>query len=149
MPSSTRHSSRRSTSYRYPTDLTHGQWALIQPLLPGQKRRGTRIHIDRREVVNAILYVVRSGCAWRLLPRDFPSWQTVYWYFQKWDADGTLDLLHDALRYKVRVAEGRNPNPTASIVDAQSIRGADTVGRETRGYDAGKKVNGRKRDIVV
>ena len=149
MSSSTRHSSRHRTSYRYPTDLTHGQWALIEPLLPGQRPRGKRITIGRREIVNAILYVVRAGCAWRLLPRDFPSWKTVYWYFCKWKRDGTLDLLHDTLRERVRAAEGRKAQPSAGIVDAQSIRGADTVGKETRGYDAGKKINGRKRHIVV
>lgn len=149
MSSCKRHSSRHSTSYGYPTDLTQQQWALVQPLLPGQKRRGTRIQIDRREIVNAILYLVRSGCAWRLLPREFPSWQTVYWYFTTWNADGTLDRVHDALREAVRAAEGRNKEPTAGIVDAQTIKGADTVGRKTRGYDAGKKVNGRKRNIIV
>jgi transposase len=118
-------------------------------MLPPRKVRGTPRRLDLREIVNAILYLTRSGCAWRLLPSDCPAWQTVYWYFAKWEDDGTLDRIHDTLREKVRVAEGRNPTPSASIVDAQSIRGADTVGRKTRGYDAGKKVNGRKRNIIV
>jgi transposase len=84
-----------------------------------------------------------------LLPSDFPRWKTVYWYFTKWKEDGTLDRLHDALRDGVRITEGRRSKPTAGIVDAQSIRGADTVGKDSRGYDAGKKINGRKRNIVV
>jgi transposase len=104
---------------------------------------------SRRRIVDAILYVARTGCAWRQLPHDFPSWKTVYWYFTRWNSNGTLDHLHNALREKVRIAEGRNAEPTAGIVDAQSIRGADTVGKESRGYDAGKKINGRKRSIVV
>jgi transposase len=104
---------------------------------------------SRRRIVDAILYVARTGCAWRQLPHDFPSWKTVYWYFTRWNTNGTLDHLHNALREKVRIAEGRNSEPTAGIVDAQSIRGADTVGKNSRGYDAGKKVNGRKRNIVV
>jgi transposase len=101
------------------------------------------------EIVNAILYVVRTGCAWRLLPREFPPWQTVFWYFKRWRADGSLDRLHDALRDRLRDADGRDPMVSAAIVDAQSVKGADTVGSATRGFDAGKKVNGRKRHIVV
>jgi transposase len=85
-----------------------------------------------------------------MLPRDFPPWQTVYWYFRAWDKDGTLDRLHDALREQVRVKEERrNQDPSAGIVDSQSVKGADTVSAQTRGYDAGKKINGRKRHIVV
>ncbi len=83
------------------------------------------------------------------LPHDFPSWKTVYWYFTRWNNNGTLDHLHNALREKVRVAEGRNPEPAAGIVDAQSIRGEDTGGKDSRGYDVGKEINGRKRNIVV
>jgi transposase len=101
-------------------------------------------------VVNAILYHVRAGGSWRMLPKDFPPWETVYGYFRDWRKDGTLDRVHDALREQVRVKqEARNPDPSAGIVDSQSVKGADTVGADTRGYDAGKKINGRKRHIVV
>ncbi|WP_207346513.1 transposase, partial [Arthrobacter sp. E3] len=84
-----------------------------------------------------------TGCAWRMMPHDFPPWDTVYWYFQRWNADGTTDRIHDALRAAVRDAAGRDPMASAGIVDAQSVKGADTVGRGSRGYDAGKKTNGR------
>ena len=133
----------------YDSDLTDEQWALIEPLLPPPATAGRREKHPRREIVNAILYVVRTGCAWRLLPREFPPWQTVFWYFKRWRADGSLDRVHDALRDQLRNADGRDPMASAAIVDAQSVKGADTVGRATRGYDGGKKVNGRKRHIVV
>ena len=103
----------------------------------------------RRRIVEAILYVNRTGCAWRQLPHDFPPWDTVYWYFKQWNADGTTDRIHDALRDAVRDGDGRDPMASAGIVDSQSVKGADTVGKSTRGYDAGKKVNGRKRHVVV
>ena len=138
-----------SSPRRYDSDLTDEQWRLIEPLLPPPATAGRREKHPRREIVNAILYVVRTGCAWRLLPREFPPWQTVFWYFKRWRADGSLDRLHDALRDQLRDADGRDPMVSAAIVDAQSVKGADTVGGATRGYDAGKKVNGRKRHIVV
>jgi transposase len=138
-----------SSPRRYDSDLTDEQWRLIEPLLPPPATAGRREKHPRREIVSAILYVVRTGCAWRLLPREFPPWQTVFWYFKRWRADGSLDRLHDALRDQLRDADGRDPMASAAIVDAQSVKGADTVGRATRGYDAGKKVNGRKRHIVV
>ena len=134
---------------RYPSDLTDAQWALIEPLLPPPTRLGRREKHPRRQIVNAILYVLRTGCAWRYLPKDFPPWQTVFWYFCRWEQDGTVDRLHDALRDRVRDAAGRDPMASAGIVDAQSVKGADTVGKDSRGYDAGKKVNGRKRHVVT
>jgi transposase len=138
---------------RYPTDLTDAQWAIVEPLLPSEPPRapgGRPLRHERREIVNAVLYHVRAGGAWRMLPRDLPPWQTVYWYFKRWRQDGTLDRLHDALREQVRTrSEGRKPAPSAGIVDSQSVKGADTVSAATRGYDAGKKINGRKRHIVV
>ena len=103
----------------------------------------------RRRIVDAILYLNRTGCSWRQLPHDFPPWETVYWYFKTWTDDGLTDRIHDALRAAVRDAAGRDPMASAGIVDAQSVKGADTVGAHSRGYDAGKKVNGRKRHIVV
>jgi transposase len=134
---------------RYPSDLTELQWTLIEPLLPPPSTAGRREKHSRHLIVNAILYVVRTGCSWRQLPHDFPPWQTVFWYFKKWNADGSVDRIHDRLRDRVRDACGRDPMASAGIVDAQSVKGADTVGRVTRGYDAGKKVNGRKRHVVV
>jgi len=142
-------SSSPSSPRRYDSDLTDAQWLLIEPLLPPPAAVGRREKHPRREIVNAILYVVRTGCAWRLLPKEYPPWQTVFWYFKRWQAEGSLDRLHDALRDRLRDADGRDPMVSAGIVDAQSVKGADTVSSATRGYDAGKKVNGRKRHIVV
>lgn len=134
---------------RYPSDLTDAQWELIAPLLPLPSALGRREKHPRRQIVNAILYVLRTGCAWRYLPKDFPPWETVFWYFCRWRKDGTVDRVHNALRDRVRDAAGRDPMASAGIVDSQSVKGADTVGKDSRGYDAGKRVNGRKRHIVT
>lgn len=99
--------------------------------------------------MDAILYVSRSGCSWRRLPRDVPPWETVYWYFKRWCDDGTVTRVHDALREQVRLAEGRDAEPSAGIIDSRSVKGAETVPSHTRGYDAGKRINGRKRFIVT
>ena len=104
---------------------------------------------SRRAIVDAILYVVRAGCSWRQLPADFPPWQTVYWYFNQWEQARVTEKILPVVRAHLRVQEGRNPEPSAGLIDSQSVKGADTVGRDTRGYDAGKKINGRKRHIVV
>jgi transposase len=133
----------------YPSDLTDEQWAVIEALVPPVQSGGRPEKHPKRAVVNAIFYVVRTGCSWRQLPHDFPPWQTVFWYFKRWRADGTVDRLHDALRDQLRDGAGRDPMASAAIVDAQSVKGADTVGAASRGFDAGKKVNGRKRHIVV
>ena len=100
-------------------------------------------------MVDGILYVVRTGCAWRYLPADFLPWQTVYWYFKQWEQAKVTEVMLAALREQARVQQGRNPQPSAGIIDSQSVKGADTVGRDSRGYDAGKKINGRKRFIVT
>jgi transposase len=100
-------------------------------------------------IVEAILYVTRTGCAWRYLPSEYPPWRTVYGYFARWRADGTLDRVHDALRDQVRAAAGRSSSPSAAVMDSQSVRAADTVARTSRGWDNAKKVNGRKRHIAV
>jgi transposase len=134
---------------RYPSDLSTPQWKLIEPLLPAVNHGGRPEKHPRRAVVDAILYVVRTGCAWRQLPADFPPWQTVYWYFTRWEDDRVTERILDALREQLRVQHGRNPEPSAGIIDSQSVKGADTVGKESRGYDAGKKINGRKRFIVT
>ena len=117
--------------------------------MPEPKPGGRPVKYSRREIVNAILYRTRTGCSWRQLPKDFPPWETVYAYYAAWAADSTVAVLNDTLRVKIRLREGRGPKPSAGIVDSQSVKGADTVGRNTRGYDAGKKVNGRKRHIAV
>jgi transposase len=135
----------------YPSDLTDAQWQVIACHLPAERagRRGRPRIWPRRRIVEAILYLDRTGCAWRYLPADFPPWQTVYTYFAAWRDDGTLARLHAELRTRVRVAAGRNPGPTAAVIDSQSVRAADTVPKATRGWDNAKKVNGRKRHIAV
>ncbi|MCX5064661.1 IS5 family transposase [Micromonospora lupini] len=138
-------SSRRG----YPSDLTDAQWDLVKGLLPEPSGGGRPEKHQRREIVNAILYLLRSGCPWRYLPADLPPWQTVYWYFVRWEEAGVTEKLLAALRVKARVAQGREPDPSAGVLDSQSVKGADTVGKGSRGYDAGKKVNGRKRFIVT
>jgi transposase len=115
--------------------------------VPG--RRGRPRTWPLRRITEAILYLDRAGCPRRYLPADFPPWRTVYGYFAAWRDDGTLARLHDALRAQVRTAAGRSPQPTAAVIDSQSVRAADTVPRASRGWDNAKKVNGRKRHIAV
>ena len=141
----------RERARGYPSDLTDAQWQVIAPHLPPEVpgRRGRPRTWPLRRIVEAILYLDRAGCPWRYLPADFPPWRTVYGYFAAWRDDGTLARLHDALRAQVRAAAGRSPQPTAAVIDSQSVRAADTVPRATRGWDNAKKVNGRKRHIAV
>jgi putative transposase len=113
---------------RYPSDLTAAQWRRIEPYVPAPKDGGRPATVDRREIVNAVLYVVREGCSWRALPGDFPAWQTVYHYFRLWRDDGTWQQLHDALRDEVRAAAGRDSSPSAAILDAQSVKTAEKGG---------------------
>jgi transposase len=133
----------------YPSDTSDEQWAIIEPLLPSARTGGRPEKHPRRAIVDAILYVVRAGCSWRQLPADFPPWQTVYWYFNQWEQAKVTEKILPVVRTQLRVQEGRNPEPSAGLIDSQSVKGADTVGRDTRGYDAGKKINGRKRFIVT
>jgi putative transposase len=121
----------------YPSDLTDAQWQVIVPHLPAEVpgRRGRPRIWPARRIVEAILYVDRAGCAWRYLPADFPPWPTVYGYFAAWRDDRTLARLHDVLRAQVRTMAGRDREPTAAVIDSQSVRAADTVPRATRGWD--------------
>ncbi|MCM3926453.1 IS5 family transposase, partial [Frankia sp. AiPs1] len=136
-------------SHRYPSDLSDQEWAYVQPLLPPAPKDGRPEKHDRRDIVDAILYVTHNGVVWRALPADFPPWKTVYGFFERWKRKGVVLVVHDGLRDQVRRAEGRSAEPTAGVIDSQSVKGAPTVTAPTRGYDAGKKVNGRRRFIVV
>lgn len=153
-PTHTGSASSAPTCGFYPTSsLTDAQWSIIGPLLPppgNTAGKGGRAEKHpRRLVLDAIFYLVRGGIAWRQLPAGFPPPTTVYDLFRRWAKAGVWHQIHDALRDLVRVYEGRDPLPTAAVIDSQSVRGADTVPRASRGYDAGKRVNGRKRHIAV
>jgi len=130
----------------YHTDLTDDQYALVEPFLPRPKKMG-RPPADLRAVLNAILYLVRTGCQWRLLPHDFPPWSTVHTWYRRWRLDGTWERLNEALRQQLRLHAGRDPSPRSSAADSQSVKTTPQGG--IKGFDNGKKVQGRKRHIWV
>lgn len=138
----------------YRSDLSDAQWALIEPTLSawreGRKGLGiARPKHDLREIVNAIMYVTRTGIAWEYLPHDFPPYKTVYDYFTKWEADGTTATIHDLLRQALRIKKGRSPGPSAAIIDSQSVKTSANVPEDAQGIDANKKIKGRKRHIAT
>jgi transposase len=112
----------------YPSDLSDAEWALLEPLLKSSERRGRPPKWPARRVADAIFYLLRSGCAWRMLPREYPPWQTVYYHFWKWRRDGRLKRAHDRLREAVRKAEGRERDPSGAVIDSQAVKGAGTGG---------------------
>jgi putative transposase len=131
----------------YPSDLSDAEWSILEPLLPLAKPGGRPRAVNLRRVVNGIFYLLRSGCAWRYLPREYGPWSTVYHYFRRWRLDRTWERIQAVLRVWVRQRAGREPTPSAAIIDSQSVRTTEQGG--PHGYDGGKKINGRKRHILV
>jgi len=136
---------------RYPSDLTDDEWAYVAPLIPPPKPGGGKRRTDMRAVMNAVMYILSTGCQWRYLPKDFPPYSTVHHYFVWWHCDGVLDRIHHALYVACREKAEREAGPTAAIIDSQSVKSAEKGGAciDAHGYDAGKKIEGKKRHILV
>ena len=148
-PENRKHYDRKGL--RYPSDMTDSEWALIEPLIPPAKHGGRKREVNLREVVNAIFYVLSTGCQWRFIPKDLVPKSTAYEYFRLWDWDGTLERIHYELYVQVRELAGKEASPTAAVIDSQSVKAAERGGAsiDPIGYDAGKKIKGIKRHIVV
>ena len=131
---------------RYPSDLTDEEWARVEPVLPKPARTGRRREVDLREVLNAIRYLARAGCGWRMLPKDFPPWQTVYWWFRRFVRLLLFQTIHDVALMRERECAGREASPTGGVLDSQSVK---APGAKERGFDGGKKITGRKRHVAV
>jgi putative transposase len=136
---------------RYPSDLTDDEWGLVEPLIPPGKTGGGKRRVNMREVVNGLMYILSTGCQWRAIPKDLPPKSSVYDYFDLWTYDGTLERIHYALYQQCRERAQRDASPTAAIIDSQSVKSAEKGGAciDPHGYDAGKKIKGKKRHILV
>jgi transposase len=132
----------------YPTDISDEQWALLEPLIPAAKSGGRPRSVDMREVINALLYILSAGCAWRLLPHDLPPWGTVYSYFRRWNQEQVWVEINDQLRQWVRISEPREQTPSAAILDSQSVKTGGLI-KDDIGFDGGKIIKGRKRHQLV